>query len=97
MVVGCLTKAVFFPMKSPRKFALLTLAALATWVVLQNFDATQISFLLWTGEMPLVILLLFVLLTGISIGYLLGWKKPPRRSESKGEEEEEISPSAKYQ
>ena len=95
MVIGCLAKAVFFPMKSPRKFALLSLAALAALVVFQNFGQTELSLLFWSGEMPLVILILFVLLTGISIGYLLGWKKPPRRAETKTEDE--VSPSAKYQ
>ena len=43
--------------------------------------------------MPLVVLLLFVLLTGIGIGYLLGWKKPPRRAEAPPEE----TPTGKYQ
>lgn len=94
MVIGCLTRLAFFPMKSPRKFALLTLAVLAAVIVLQNFTQTQLSFLFWSGEMPLVMLLVFVLLTGIGIGYLLGWKKPPQRNK---EVASEAAPTGKYQ
>ena len=93
MVFGCLTRLAFFPMKSPRKFALIGLVALAGVVVLQNSAQTELSFLIWSGQMPLVVLLLFVLLTGIGIGYLLGWKKPPRRAEAPPEE----TPTGKYQ
>ncbi len=95
MIIGCLTKLVFFPMKAPRKFALLFLTVSAGLVVFQNLEQTDISFLLWHGEMPLVTLLMFVLLAGVAIGYLLGWKKPPRRAEN--EPEEKVSPNAKYQ
>lgn len=95
MVFGCLTKVVFFPVKAPRKFALLTLGALAAIVVLQNFGPAELSFLFWSGEMPLVILLLFVLGIGAGIGYLLGWKKPPRRAEST--ETDEPAAAGKYQ
>ncbi|MFT5288287.1 MAG: putative integral membrane protein [Planctomycetota bacterium] len=95
MIIGCLTKLVFLPMKAPRKFALLALTVSAGLVVIQNAEQTDISFLFWDGEMPLVMLLMSVLVAGVAIGYLLGWKKPPRRSEN--EPVEKVSPNAKYQ
>jgi len=96
MVLGCFTRLAFFPMKSPRKFALITLAVLATVVVLQNFSQTQLTVLFWSGEMPLVILLLLVLALGMGIRYLLGWKRPPRQK-GEGKAAAEPERAGKYQ
>ncbi|NNC67088.1 MAG: LapA family protein [Gammaproteobacteria bacterium] len=47
------------------------LAALIGLFVLQNIEQVQVSFLFWSISMSRAIMLFFVILTGIAIGWLL--------------------------
>ncbi len=49
----------------------LFLAALALLFIIQNVATVEIQFLFWSARMPRSLLIVLVLLTGMSIGWLL--------------------------
>jgi len=54
------------------KYLVAALVVLALLVIAQNTGIVTLRFLVWKGEMSLVLILLFTTLLGLAAGYLLG-------------------------
>jgi uncharacterized integral membrane protein len=57
-------------MKNARTIALISLAAFAILLSLQNLQAAIVHFLFWDMTLPLIVLIFIVLLAGFVAGYL---------------------------
>jgi uncharacterized integral membrane protein len=56
---------------NPRMYAILSLIALSAIFTLQNFTVIEVRFLFWQLEMSLVLMIIFLIIIGIVVGWLL--------------------------
>lgn len=57
-------------MSNTRTIALISLAAFAILLSLQNLQPAIVNFLFWDMSLPLIVLIFIVLMTGFVAGYL---------------------------
>jgi uncharacterized integral membrane protein len=69
-------------MKNNTKLIIIAVLAVLVFVVLiQNTEVVSFQFLFWTLTMSRILMISFLLLVGLVIGYILGrmYDRPPRK------------------
>jgi uncharacterized integral membrane protein len=62
-------------------YSILLLVALASVFIVQNAEVVELRFLFWTLALSRALMFVFLLLTGIAVGWLLRGHLQPRQQE----------------